>query len=462
MLTNICYSIAEHLPCDANPCRNGGTCLNTGQSLTCVCGEGYEGQHCQLEQRTTASPTSCSWSGHVYPDNSSWDDDCNKCQCRSGRTICTRVWCGPKNCLDDQSGSPCGQSEICVPVQSGCLRQPCAAWGQCRPLKPGRLLPVDVATSSCWPNLTGNRLAPTCARMTLVLDLFRAVPGFSVQSLCGHLRKLAAAQSHLWDTLLSSSQQNNRPSLVILCDLKDHHDDVIQVTVVSFQSRKNTFSMLFNFLHLNLQSMAEEYGMSRASAAARVLGDVLTAHYKGSSSMAALIEVKVETAVPSDDADLTSSSSPNGLESESNYMVVIICAILAGLIIVAGLLVLLLWRLRKRNPTPTNSSITSSSGALEKSNNLQNEENLRLQQRRMKTLNVSELDVVGHQASMKKLKSDDTSEESSSEESYSNAIIESSPIYKAPISVDVRNNIHLAARAGQMIDKELSLKVAVV
>ena len=223
---------AEHLPCDANPCRNGGTCLNTGQSLTCVCREGYEGQHCQLEQRSTAIPASCHWAGRVYPDNSSWDDDCNKCQCRSGRTVCTRVWCGPKNCLDDQSGSPCGQSEICVPVQSGCLRQPCQAWGQCRPLKPGRLLPVDVATSSCWPNLTGNRLAPTCARMTLVLDLFRAVPGFSVQSLCGHLRKLAAAQSHLWDSL--SGSQQNRPSLVILCDLKDHHDDVIQVTVVSF------------------------------------------------------------------------------------------------------------------------------------------------------------------------------------------------------------------------------------
>lgn len=210
--------------------------------------------------------------------------------------------------------------------------------------------------------------------------------------------------------------------------------------------------------------MAEEYGMSRASAAARVLGDVLTAHYKGSSSMAALIEVKVETAVPSDDAELTSSSSHNGLDSESNYVVAIICAILAGLIIVAGLLVLLLWRLRKRNPTLNSnlsSSITSSSGALEKSNNLQNEENLRLQHRRMKTLNVSELDASAHHASMKKLKSDDTSEESS-EESYSNAIIESSPIYKTPISVDVRNNIHLAAKAGQMIDKELSLKVVVV
>jgi hypothetical protein len=51
--------------------------------------------------------------------------------------------------------------------------------------------------------------------------------------LCGHLRKLAAAQSHLWDNFHGQQQQLERPSLVILCDLKDHQDDVVQVTIVS-------------------------------------------------------------------------------------------------------------------------------------------------------------------------------------------------------------------------------------
>lgn len=27
---------AEHMPCDAHPCRNGATCLNTGQSLSLI------------------------------------------------------------------------------------------------------------------------------------------------------------------------------------------------------------------------------------------------------------------------------------------------------------------------------------------------------------------------------------------------------------------------------------------
>lgn len=247
------------MPCDADPCRNGATCLNTGQSFTCVCRDGFEGQHCQLEQQhhhhhrqhpqktavvpsssssilahDQASSSSCLWSGRLYPEDSSWDDGCNKCQCRAGRAVCSRVWCGPVNCLDDPERHCPGSAEMCLPIQSGCLRPPCQAWGQCRPLKPGRLLPVPAATAACWPNLTGQRLAPTCARLTLVMDRFRAAPGLSVQTLCGHLRKLAASQSHLWDNnngLVPSAP--GQPQLVILCDLKDHLEDVIQVTVVS-------------------------------------------------------------------------------------------------------------------------------------------------------------------------------------------------------------------------------------
>ena len=81
----------------------------------------------------------------------------------------------------------------------------------------------------------------------------------------------------------------------------------------------------------------------------------------------------------------------------------------------------------------------------------------------MKTLNVAELVDSSKNLTAKKLKDDVVSEESSDDYSAGRRdAIESSPIYKTPISVDVRNNIHLAARAGQMMDKELSLKVVVV
>ncbi len=203
-----------------------------------------------------------------------------------------------------------------------------------------------------------------------------------------------------------------------------------------------------------------ELGGSRATAAARVLGNVLSAYYKEGSSMGAVVDVQVET--PNYTEDKEQSPQTHSLDSNSNYVVAIVCAILAGLVVVAGLLLLLLWRLRKR-PSHTPSTNSSLDRSLEKSNNLQNEENLRLQQRRMKTLNVAELVDPKSSVTAKKLKDDVVTEESSDDYSVGRRdAIESSPIYKAPISVDVRNNIHLAARAGQIMDKELSLKVVVV
>ena len=64
-----------------------------------------------------------------------------------------------------------------------------------------------------------------------MLDQPKTVRGFSVEGLCSRLRKLAAAQSHLWDSFGVATQH---PPLVILCDLKDNLNDVVQVTVVSY------------------------------------------------------------------------------------------------------------------------------------------------------------------------------------------------------------------------------------
>ena len=295
----------DHFPCDEHPCHNGATCLNTGQSFTCVCKEGFEGQHCQTSSNNCLhqpcanggtcinginsfhcactngftgpdcrnkishcslnpcvdgstcvedsngfhclcppgksgprcdyssdySSESCLRNGRNYPNDSSWDEDCNRCLCRHGRTVCTRVWCGPRNCLAADA-APCGINQVCLPTTGeACFNPPCAPWGECRPLQAGRQigLAVSPASATCWPNLA--RLSPSCARLTLVLDQPKTVRGFSVEGLCSRLRKLAAAQSHLWDSFGVATQH---PPLVILCDLKDNLNDVVQVTVVSY------------------------------------------------------------------------------------------------------------------------------------------------------------------------------------------------------------------------------------
>ena len=35
--------------CDSSPCHNGGTCVNSGDSFTCICKDGYEGPLCEAD-----------------------------------------------------------------------------------------------------------------------------------------------------------------------------------------------------------------------------------------------------------------------------------------------------------------------------------------------------------------------------------------------------------------------------
>ena len=223
--------------------------------------------------------------------------------------------------------------------------------------------------------------------------------------------------------------------------------------------------------------MAESAESSRAGAAARVLGDLLTAHHKEGSSWATLIEVKVETA-------LLGEELPPPLPGRGNYVVAVICAIAAGLLILAAVVLLFMWFIKKHGFRPDGTGLNgrrcvSDTAVLEKSNNLQNEENLRRQLSQMKTLNVMELTRCSdHHPSMQvhpgdgcsgKLSEpqemcDSASDSSSSgllrrpeECSYASGecskALESNPIYKAPM--DVRNNMISCNVAA----KEVNVKV---
>jgi hypothetical protein len=35
--------------CDSSPCHHGGTCVNSGDSFTCICKDGYEGPLCEAD-----------------------------------------------------------------------------------------------------------------------------------------------------------------------------------------------------------------------------------------------------------------------------------------------------------------------------------------------------------------------------------------------------------------------------
>lgn len=41
--------LASVKACDSSPCHNGGTCVNSGDSFTCICKDGYEGPLCEAD-----------------------------------------------------------------------------------------------------------------------------------------------------------------------------------------------------------------------------------------------------------------------------------------------------------------------------------------------------------------------------------------------------------------------------
>ncbi|KAJ8673898.1 hypothetical protein QAD02_005160 [Eretmocerus hayati] len=314
--------------CASSPCAAGATCIDGIASYTCACPPGRGGPRCEL--RTPSGP-GC--------PASSWDDDCNVCECRSGQTRCSNVWCGAANCLN---GSSCLAHEVCVPAPGeSCLVLPCPAWGECGPVEAGRRVgpPALPAPPTCWP---GQAIpGPNCARLSILLRREALSPGTSVELLCRRLRRLVA--------------DPRRPqSLVLLCDLKPGDNDSLELTIYS----------------------------EAASAVARDLGETLSRPLNGPLALASVLEVKVETTLLN--AGGATSGSGSGPGGDYLILFVTTLAIVLLLALLLGLWYARSARLRSSGLTAATGSETSLHSSSrhradldEKSNNLQNEENLR-------------------------------------------------------------------------------------
>ncbi|XP_046564355.1 sushi, nidogen and EGF-like domain-containing protein 1 [Haliotis rubra] len=62
------------IPCDANPCQNGGSCVNSGTSYTCTCPSTYEGTNCETAVASDGPGAACS-NSDPYQVN---PNDCQK------------------------------------------------------------------------------------------------------------------------------------------------------------------------------------------------------------------------------------------------------------------------------------------------------------------------------------------------------------------------------------------------
>uniref|UniRef100_A0A8C6T537 Delta-like protein n=1 Tax=Neogobius melanostomus TaxID=47308 RepID=A0A8C6T537_9GOBI len=93
----------EHENTSHNPCRNGGTCIDKVSVYQCICGDGWEGDHCEIKESQCDEAT-CNNGGTCH-------DEGNTFQCK-----CAPGW----------EGTTCN-----IAKNSSCLPNPCENGGTC-------------------------------------------------------------------------------------------------------------------------------------------------------------------------------------------------------------------------------------------------------------------------------------------------------------------------------------------
>ncbi|CAH1791312.1 unnamed protein product, partial [Owenia fusiformis] len=336
--------------CYTKPCSYGSTCLDGIGKFQCICPRGRSGPRCDQVIGVSPAPLPCTFQRRFYNDQSSWQHECNSCQCNNGKVQCTKIWCGPKNCLSHPNISE--PVEICIPGQTcvvqthqTCFTPPCLPWGQCKALD--RItdpVPYGIDTT-CIPN---NDITPnSCAKITLIFDKSKMPTGISVEAICDHLRELPVLHSML-----------HQDELIILCDRQTGHSDTIEVTL----STKTT-------VVATSTEAEEEDTKPRTYLMTTVdkLSNYISRKLSNSSALAAVIEVKVETTYMN-----------TTVHHGASYLIPLLCSIM-GILGLIAIIIIILYHNRRRRKRPhrergVHIRIEEQNNKLE---NVENEENLR-------------------------------------------------------------------------------------
>ncbi|XP_013414285.1 protein jagged-1b isoform X2 [Lingula anatina] len=337
--------------CFSNPCSYGSTCIDEIGSYKCLCPPGRTGDRCQEVIGKQPAPLPCTYSRRVYSHNSSWEHECNSCKCNNGVVQCTKLWCGPLNCLSHPNSSKpveaCPAGQRCIAeTNKVCFTPPCLPWGHCvdsaSPQGPSEAphIPPGVNTQ-CVPNAA--EPSNTCAKITLVFDKSKMPTGISVEGICNSIRQLPIVKT--------LSQEK---TIVILCAIKSGQNDAIEITVStpdesSAESQPADSVKSKPFVHRAAEDMS----------------DVISNRMSNSSALVAVVEVKLETTIINKTVD-----------KSSTYLIPVICSII-GLMGIVAIIVLIVWHRRRKQKRAHKNSSSTSTEFRNNETNLEIEDNLR-------------------------------------------------------------------------------------
>lgn len=183
-----------------------------------------------------------------------------------------------------------------------CLTPPCVPFGECRDLLQVNDIPNPGKEWTCIPNHA--HLGSNCAKIILIFDRSKMPLGVSVEGVCSHLRQLPQLRGLV-----------HQDTLYVMCAIKPQERDTVEIT-----------------LSANLIGGHREASKTVSDALDK-MAFVLSHKATNSSALAAVMEIRLETAIN------------EGEDEESSYLIPVLCTVIA-LLGAACVAVIVFWHCR--------------------------------------------------------------------------------------------------------------------